>query len=132
MAAVAKDVAAKEIERWLDAKKVNERKREAYADSIETLTDAVSDGVLTVDGEHNLVQLLKFPTEGEVPVTSLKYKPRLKVATIHLHLQGVKTSDADGRILAYIAALTGTPKEIVRSLDTEDYSIGQAIAIFFL
>jgi len=132
MAAVARDVAAQEIENWLDHKKVNERKREAYRDSIDTLVDAVSDGVLTVDAEHNLVQSLKFPTEGEVPVNALRFKPRLKMSTIHLHLQGVKTADADGRILAYIAALTGTPKEVVRSLDTEDYSIGQAIAIFFL
>ncbi len=54
------------------------------------------------------------------------------MSTIHSHLQGVKPSDADGRVGAYIAALTSTPKAVINCLDTEDYGIAQSIAIFFL
>ena len=129
---VAREVAAQEIEKWLDYKKINDRKREQYKDSIDALIDAVSDGVLTVDEDHNLVQSLKFPIGNEVTTSKLEYKPRLKVASVHSALQGVKTADADGRICAYIAALTSQPKGVITALDTEDYSIGQAIAIFFL
>jgi hypothetical protein len=77
-----------------------------------------------------LVQILKFPISDEID--KLVFKPRIKVNTIQVHLQGVKSSDADGRVTAYIAALTSKPKEVIKSMDTEDYSIGKSIAYFFL
>ena len=52
--------------------------------------------------------------------------------TIHAHLQGVKSSDADARVAAMCAAVTGNPKAIILKQDTEDYSIGQAVVVFFL
>lgn len=132
MAAIDKVTATGEVNKWLDFKKINDRKRESFKENIETLVDAVMDGSLVIDDKCNLVQTLKFPTEGEAPVTKLEFKPRLKVETVQLHLQGVKASDGDARITAYIAALTSKPKKIIQALDTEDYSIGQAIAVFFL
>ena len=47
-------------------------------------------------------------------------------------LEGVKTSDLDNRIVAFVSALTLQPKAIIESLDTEDYDVCQGIAIFFL
>lgn len=133
MAVVSREVAQHEIDGWLEYKKVPERKRESFKDSVDALVDAVSDGCLSVDGDtHVITQTLKFPVGSEVHVDKLDWKPRLSVSNVHTHLQGVKATDADGRVLAYMAALTGKPKEVIRSLDTEDYSIGQAIAIFFL
>jgi hypothetical protein len=126
------DVARKEVEKWLDYKKVSQSKREDREDSIERLTDGFMDGTLVLNEDYTITQNLKFPTEGEKPITKLDYKPRLKVSTIHQHLQGVKSDDADGRVCAHIAAITGNPKGVIKALDTEDYNIGQAIAIFFL
>lgn len=132
MSAVARDVAALEVEKWMDYKKVNPRKREQYKENIETLIDAVSDGVIVLDDEYQLVHELNFPLKGDMVTSKLEYKPRLTVHAIHQALQGIKAADADGRICAYIAALTGKPKGVVAQLDTEDYSIAQSIAIFFL
>lgn len=132
MSAVAKEVAQQDIDKWLDYKRLNDSKRDDYKDSIATLVNAVSDGRLIVDDNCNLVQTLSFPTDGEKSITKLEFKPRLKVGAVHTHLQGVKPTDADGRILAYVCALTSSPKEVIRALDTEDYSICQAIALFFL
>jgi hypothetical protein len=132
MNTVAREVAEQEINSWLDYKKVSERKREANKDSIETLVDAVADGSLLLREDKTLVHELKFPTDGDKPLTKLEYVPRLKMSTIHNKLQGVKASDPDGRICAYVGALTSQTIALVRSLETEDYSISQAIAIFFL
>lgn len=131
---VSKDLATEEINSWLDYKKVSDKKRESQKEQVESLIDAIADGSLTFkdDKTFTFVQVLKFQTEGDSPLTKLEYKPRLKMSTIHSHLQGVKSSDADGRICAYIAALTATPKALINSLDTEDYGIAQSIAIFFL
>lgn len=129
---VGREVAEKEIESWLDFKKVNEKKREAYKDNIDTLIDAVADGTLTLNDDKTFVQKLRFPIGEGDSIKTLSYKPRLKVSTVHVCLQGVKSTDADGRVCAYVSALTGTDRNIIKALDTEDYSVGQAIAIFFL
>lgn len=129
---VSADVAKKDIDKWLDYKRVKETKRESYKEQIESLVDSVADGDLVLSEEHELVQTLRFPLDGELALTELKYKPRLKVSTIHTHLNGVKSTDADGRICAYVAALTSKPKAVIKGLDTEDYSIAQSVAVFFL
>ena len=130
---VSRDVAAQEIESWLDYKKINARKRESYQDQIDTLIDGVCDGALVLNADtHVLTHNLKFPLEAEVNTSSLDYTPRVKMKAIHHNMQGVKSGDADGRVCAYIATLAGKPKELIKAMDTEDYSIAQAVAIFFL
>jgi hypothetical protein len=56
----------------------------------------------------------------------------MQMATIHLHMKDVKSTDADGRLLAHVAALTGKNKEIINKMDSSDYAIASAIAMFFL
>lgn len=130
---VSRDVATQEIESWLDYKKVNSRKRESYQEQIDTLIDGVCDGALTLNPDtHALTHHLKFPLEAEVTTTSLDYAPRIKMKAVHQNMQGTKAGDADGRVCAYIATLTGKPKDVIKAMDTEDYSIAQAVAIFFL
>jgi hypothetical protein len=47
-------------------------------------------------------------------------------------MKNVKSDDADGRLNALIAALTGQPKGIITLLDTADRRIAIAIGIFFM
>ncbi len=130
---ISKEQAIIEVDSWLDYKKVSEKKRESQKDSVEALVEAVMDGSLTLDsGTKEFTHTLKFPTDGEKPCRELVYKPRLRVSSTHAHLQGVKANDADGRILAYVAALTSKPKDLIKALDTEDYSVAQSVAVFFL
>lgn len=129
--AVAESVARNEVNRWLDHKRVNEKHRNANAESIENLVDAFADGTLVLDDDHNIVMNLTWPIGEGGKITSLKFKPRLRVGEIHDNLKGIKSSDADARILAYIATLTEQPKGIVRHLDTEDYRAASSITVFF-
>lgn len=129
---IPRDQAEKEVNEWLDLKKVSAKKREASKDAIDTLIEAVEEGNLTLNDDKTFTQKLKFPTDGELSIKDLSYKSRLKVSTLHAALKGSKASDADERILAYVAALTTKPKAVITALDTEDYNICQSIAIFFL
>lgn len=128
---VSKEIALNEVNNWLDFKKVSEKKREGYKENIETLADFISDGVLSLQ-ENVFTQQLNFAVGDGGTITKLEYKPRLNMKVVNEQLQGVKATDADGRIVAYIAALTGQPKNIVKLLDTEDYAVAQAIALFFV
>ncbi len=127
------EVATTEIEKWLDHKKVKQTKREANASTIESLVSAVQDGKLRFDDESKkLIQTLDFPLGNDGSIKELEYVSRIGIGTIHKNLNGVKSDDADGRLAAYVSALTNTTKGLVSQLDTEDYSIGQSISIFFL
>lgn len=129
MSKVSLEIAKADVERWLDYKKLTQKKRDEKADMIETLTDLVSSGDITIDEECNIKHNLLFPV-GEVKV--LTYKPRLKAEAISVHLKGVSSDDMTGMIAAYAAALTVQPKSVIKDLDTEDFSIARAIAIFFI
>lgn len=133
MEKVNRETAEKDVNTWLDSKKVSEKKRETYSEAIETLICAIMDGTLTLRSADNyLIQTLQFPTEGEAPVKVLEFKPRLKVFEIHQQTANEKNADGDTRILAHVAALTGQVKGLIKKLDLEDYNICQSIAIFFL
>lgn len=133
MTKIARDVAEGEIGEWLDYKKVSSSKRNVCEQQVELLIDSVCDGVLTVDPETRVIRHeLKFPLDGEIRTEALDYKPRIMQKTVLTHMNGVKSGDTDGRLCAHIAACSSKPKEVIKSLDTEDYAIAQAVAIFFL
>lgn len=132
MGVISKELAIKEVEKWLDSKKVKPGKREEKKDSIETIALALMEGDLVLNEDMTITQTLLFPILNELPIKELKFKPRINTQTISLYLQGVKTGDFLGMVAAYICALTGQPKAVVQALDTEDYATAQAIAGFFL
>ena len=130
---ISLDVAQAEIDKWLDHKRVNTKKREANQSTIESLVMAVQAGRLTFNDESKkLVQTLDFPLGKNNDVKTLEYHSRIGVGTIHKHLKGLNSNDADGRLLSYVSALTSQSKALIGNMDTEDYSVGQSISIFFL
>lgn len=133
MQAIPRETATDEVNGWLDYKKVSAKKRETHKEHIDNLVDAMVEGNLTLNEAKEFTQLLKFPIEGgEEKLSELKYKPRLKVETVQMHLHGVKPSDNYGLINAYISALTTKPKALIKNLDSEDYTLAYGIAVFFM
>jgi hypothetical protein len=132
---VSQEVAQKEIDSWLDFKKVKAEKRteKDKAKQIQDLVDLVSAGDLVLDKEtKEFTHTLLFPIENELKTTVLKYAPRVNVAKVQKNMVGVKGDDLHGMILAYGAAITGQPKGLLKELDSEDYRILQAVAVFFM
>lgn len=133
---VNQEQARKEIDAWLDHKRVKPNKREENKSSIESLIDAVVYGALKVDEKTlELTHVLDFPItddEGNPATTELKYKPRITVAEQRSKLKGVKSDDADGRVVALVAAISGRSAGIINKLDMNDYSVAQSVAVFFL
>jgi hypothetical protein len=121
--------ARQEVEAWLDEKKVSPTKRQNFDDHIDTLATAVLDGWLSRNKDGQFVQTLKFPV-GEVK--ELTYKKRLQKKELKPYIKGVKQGDADGRMTAYICALTHQVSGIIDGLDSEDQEISNSIAVFFV
>lgn len=129
---VPKKLAEKEVDSWLDYKRVKPKKREENKSSVETLVDGFECGVLSLNPQTKEIDFkLDFPIGNEGAIKKLTFKPRLKVGDAHAKLKGVGAGDVDGRIAAYVAALTDKNTALIREIDSEDYSFAQAIAIFF-
>lgn len=129
---VTYEVALKEVHSWLEHKKVSESKIEDSEDNIENLAKSICDGLLTLDGDFNFTQTLKWVIGKEGSVTHLVFKPRLKGGEIENRLQNVKAGNMQGMLNAYICGLTGENSVVVKDIDTEDGRVANAIASFFL
>ena len=135
MSKVKENVAVNEVNRWLEFKKIKAKKIEESGEAIETISEAIQLGILSIDENCIFKHKLEIPIESEgnkIMLSELTYKPRLKISEVHPKLQKVKTGDIHGMISSYISALTGQNSGMIRSLDTEDYRVAQAIATFFL
>ena len=132
MGKVNRELAEQTVDKWLDYKRVKPAKRESYKASIENITDAVEEGSLILNEEtHELEYTLDIPI-GESKIQVLKFRPRLTVGEINKRLKGVSPKEADARVVAYVAALTGQNSGVIELLDTNDYDVCQAISVFFM
>lgn len=133
MVGVNAEQAALEVGGWLDFKKIFQKARLESRDSIDLMEDMVQEGVLEFDSETNeITHNLLFPVGEEEKISKLIYKPRLTDRMLEPYMKGVKGTDADGRLTAYVAALTSQMRGIIKGLDSQDKKISIAIAVFFL
>lgn len=124
--------AQNDVEKWLDLKKIGSAKRQSMKDSIENLVDGIREGFLSINEKGEIKQTLKFPLGEDESIKELVFKPRISIKEVKPYLKEVKSSDVDGRLAAYVAALTNTSKDIIEKMDSEDSGVSNSIAVFFL
>jgi hypothetical protein len=129
MSKVSREVAEKDVERWLDFKRVKGLKREKNKEAIESMIECVMDGTLVVDEECVITHNLLFPLGNDESIRELKYAPRLTVGRISEYTKNSKTNDE--RVCGYISALSGQANGIISKMETEDYSVVGNVVIFF-
>ncbi len=131
MGTIAKEVAQKEVNSWLEFKKVDQTKIDDSEEVIEALVNGFINGYLTLSKETMVINhKLKFPV---LKTTELNYKPRVKMSEIDAKTQNQKSGGGTNKILRpYICAVTETNSAVIAELDTEDNRIATGIATFFL
>lgn len=130
---IDRETAEKEVNEWLEAKKIFPSTIEDNKDSIEILIEAIMYGVLTLETtDKSFTHTLLFPLgEDGTQVSQLKYRHRVNDKILQKFMKGVAAKDGDGRLNATIAALADTARGIIEGLDTVDKKVANAIAIFF-
>ena len=123
------ETATAEFEKWLNAKQVSKKRRENLADMEEEIIDAIMEGNLVLNKDIEFIQHLNFPNS---KVSELKFQTRIQVGMINAKLRGIQANDVNGRLEAYISALTGEPVSLVKTLDSSDFAIASCIATYFL
>lgn len=129
---VTKEVALKEVKKWLDFKRCNQKKREEHDDAIEYLADSIVQGILILTKDMIFKHTLIFPVGEEGMIKEISYKPRLKMSEIEAKSGNLKSGNTQALIRSYVCALTDQATGIIKELDTEDNRIAQSIATFFL
>ena len=130
---INQEQASREVEAWLDYKRVFERTKEANQDSIEFMEDMICEGILSIDETtHEITHKLLFPLGEGSEITSLKYKSRLNDKMLEPKMKGIKSNDANAMLTAYICALTDENSGVIKGMDSQDKKVAMAIAVFFL
>lgn len=128
---VGKEAAEKEINSWLDYKKVKASKRESFKPQIDQIIESMQAGDIMLNSTtFELTQKLMFPIEG-LDISELTYKPRLTVADLRKGSATIKSMDFEGKMVSNIATATGKGASMIEKLDTGDFETANAIAIFF-
>jgi hypothetical protein len=129
---IPREVAEKEINSWLDYKRIRSKKREKYKTTIENLIDAMEEGILVYNPEtHELTQKLIWPIE-ELQISELVHKPRLISDQIDKSMKGADADDGTARIKAYIKGSTGINSMTMKRLDSNDFNLSADLIVFFL
>ncbi len=130
------ETAQAEVQSWLDYKKVSDQKQKNLKENTDIMAHAIVDGRLVLRAEDmHFVHALSFAVKnasGKETVSELVYKPRLTVKDVNDRMKGVKPADGDARIVRLVGAITGQPSAVLENLDTEDNSLAQQFASFFL
>jgi len=130
---VSREVAEKEVNAWLEYKKVPDAYIKGSQMYINGMIIAVQEGSFTIDPDtKEITHKLKWPIgTGDFTITSLTYKPRLGVSVIQQNIVGIPMTDLTGRTLGIIAALCGKPRTEIAPMDSEDYRSASGVAAFF-
>jgi len=141
-AIMAMEVAEKEIETWFDYRKTKETARDVINEDIgydysrRTIVEGFMYGMLTFDKTIGvLTQKLEYPLSnesGDFGLKELKFQPRLKRNALIEPMRGVKASNSEGKVEAWISAATGTTKSLLGKMDVSDYGLAEIIITYFL
>lgn len=128
---VTREVAEQDVNAWLDNKRVRDTQREANKTSVESLIEAVMYGDISIDTKtFTITHTLQCKVEGLFD--SLNYKPRITVGDRQKVSSAMKANDVESIILCTVAAISDKSASHIQRMDTEDYKIAQAVAVFFM
>lgn len=128
--AMAKEQAIKEFKEYLKNKK---RLRESQIESeelkgaIEYISEAMADGIVTIEEDGTLIQKLVFET---VEKKNLVFIPTLK-ASDFAAADKYKTNEDSKRTACIIARATGELEAIINKLENPDYNLAKIIVLFY-
>jgi hypothetical protein len=131
---VSTEIARKEVDKWLDAKRIPLKRRIENQVFIDNLIEGVEEGNLIVNEDNSLTQKLAFPIEnenGQVVCEVLNYKFRITENDKLKYRKSLQKDD--NSFMLTLMALTDAPRGHLTALDSSvDKTLADTIALFFL
>lgn len=129
---IAKEVAIKEVNDWLDAMDYPKKAREHedIKSYIEIISESVQCGDITFESEYVAVQKLRHPLANG-GTTEIKYDFRFEVGAYHEKMKGKSPSDPVDFNIAKLSLVSGQVPGVFLKLMKYDYSVASKLALFF-
>jgi hypothetical protein len=133
MGTIAREIAAAEVDAWLDYQGISAEQKAQLAANVERMIKGVQDGMLTIDkNTFDITQKLRFSFGKETKITEIKLKSQITVSELHDQQKKIKPDDIHGQGLAYAAAAAGEMIEVLGKMHHKDYNLTDAIVVFFM
>ncbi len=130
---ISEEIAENDLNNWLERNSIPEEKRDSYSDSFNIIKKAIMSGAVIINEDATLTLKLNTPIGANGFISELKFNARVNRKMVLPHLSGVKSGDQELRMLAYMAASTGTKtKALLSELMPEDQMIADNITVFFV
>ena len=133
-AKIAPTLAATELKKWLDFKRIKPGKRNAFVDHINVLLQAIVYGDIEITKDFKIIHNLNVPlldTDQRPVYAKLEYAPRVTAQALNEALGKAGNDSEIANTIAYGSALADLPVEVIRKLDSSDLSIIMALSVFF-
>lgn len=125
---VEPSVAEKEVSQLLDSKNILPKRREALQPAVETVIEAVTYGLVTIDGDGRITQQL---TEKIGEIERIVYVPHVAPEVISKQLKGLKVYNQVNITAVYWKAYTGMMESTLDKLHPTDKAIAESLTFFF-
>lgn len=134
---INKETAIKEINEWFEIIGYDESRIEEGENlpTDEMMLKSVMSGEATFTENHELKINLKEPIkdkDGEILHSELIFKNFVPMYEYNKAVRGIRTDDADARMLATISAFTNVAKSRIDRMSTKSYRILQVAAGYLL
>jgi len=137
MTKVTREVAQADVNRWLEAAKIDFDEPEDGQESeilkeLKPLVNSVMKGRVMVSEDGVITQVLDFPVGEEKKITEITFKNRVTAGEIQRKMSAMKidAKDTVGRLMVFVSVLTNVNYALVAKMDTKDYSTASYIASF--
>lgn len=129
------EVAQQEVEDLLDKKNIKPKRRADLEGVIDVVVEAISLGLVAINEDGSIKQLLITPVGESGTLTEINYKARVEPIAINNKLTALKgESAANPRMLSmvYMQAYTGLLAAQINNLEPSDRETANSIISFFL
>lgn len=133
MSEISKEIATKEVDRWLTDIGIEDDQKEALKNNVNIIVAGVMSGKLIInDTTNEIIQKLRVPFGKEEKVSELKFKTDLRVGEIENFKKSI-SEDYDNRAtFAAVCASTGNPFAVISQMNSKDFNTSAAIVLFFI
>lgn len=128
---LSRDVAIKEVDKWLEFKRFSDDRRKEKQGYIDEMIQLFESGSLVLQEDHSITMKLLFDVGS---LKELKFKPRLTVSDLNQLKNPNKGQGNTGLLTSYITALQvdAVNQAFIEKLDMEDFNNAGVIALFFM
>ncbi len=128
---IEKEAAEKEVREWLKKIRISAKVIELRAPFIELLAESVSEGLIVLNDDGTVTQLL-INKMGD-STKEVKYDPRYEIGKYHANTKDVALDDGTGKVIAILATLSNPtlPKAFFAKMSREDFAVADKLTVFF-